>query len=502
MFKNIVLSALLLPAILSAQPTTTPGPTPSPTPDCTSPASLCGPQPITPTVDCVMVNTFKANTCTAFFGYNSNNNLPITIPAGTGCSTPPGSTQEANCFDPDPDLRNQPSDFFPGGHVAKFREHFDCTNNGTLVWQINHVGVPMYATASAASVQCAPLSVSTSCVDINYNPDNTIGTLTAHFTYTNNNSFDIFIPVGPANTFSGALADRGQPTTFVQGGGTFSITFDPAVESFLTWTLTVVSTTADSNTVQCVDCNAIPFGTAKLDLCGVCGGTNACVDCQGVVNGSTQVDLCGVCGGTNACLGCDNVPNSGAKLDSCGVCNGTNACIGCDGIINSGIQTDRCGVCGGNGSSCLGCTGTDITAQLFALDGGSHAQKHILDRAVTRLLKASNSRSTRKYAKKILAQSDALHLENWNLAWSLPQVVQSCSNTSFCVQSSNTSTITQYNANSATFKSLVSDVIKRKRKELGYSTSGDDQLLRLAAKYDSNNNVVSSSVPVSTSSCF
>jgi len=43
-----------------------------------------------------------------------------------------------------------------------------------------------------------------------------------------------------------------------------------------------------------------------------------CVDCQGVLNGPARLDECGVCEGDNStCVGCDQTPNSGLELDYC-----------------------------------------------------------------------------------------------------------------------------------------------------------------------------------------
>lgn len=57
------------------------------------------------------------------------------------------------------------------------------------------------------------------------------------------------------------------------------------------------------------------------------------------------------------CVDCFNVTNGPARLDLCGVCNGTNStCDGCDGVPASGKVYDICNVCGGDGLSCLNIT--------------------------------------------------------------------------------------------------------------------------------------------------
>ncbi|MDP2434224.1 MAG: hypothetical protein Q8P67_00605 [archaeon] len=54
------------------------------------------------------------------------------------------------------------------------------------------------------------------------------------------------------------------------------------------------------------------------------------------------------------CIDCFNVTNGPARVDVCGVCGGTNStCDGCDGVPASGKVNDVCGVCAGNGRSCI-----------------------------------------------------------------------------------------------------------------------------------------------------
>ena len=57
------------------------------------------------------------------------------------------------------------------------------------------------------------------------------------------------------------------------------------------------------------------------------------------------------------CVDCFNITNGPARLDLCGVCNGTNStCNGCDGVPASGKVYDVCNVCGGDGLSCINIT--------------------------------------------------------------------------------------------------------------------------------------------------
>jgi hypothetical protein len=79
----------------------------------------------------------------------------------------------------------------------------------------------------------------------------------AHFTYTNQNSTPVYIPVGPNNSTSGAshLAIN-QPVVFQPGGGSWNVPFNNIGQ--LTWQIrsnkndgTVGSIQANSSNVQC-----------------------------------------------------------------------------------------------------------------------------------------------------------------------------------------------------------------------------------------------------------
>jgi hypothetical protein len=81
---------------------------------------------------------------------------------------------------------------------------------------------------------------------------NSNGTHTAYFGYNNANEFGLPVPVGGANAFSPAPADRGQPVAFLpfQRPRRASITF-PSTSS-ATWQLGGQTSTATANTPPCV----------------------------------------------------------------------------------------------------------------------------------------------------------------------------------------------------------------------------------------------------------
>ena len=85
----------------------------------------------------------------------------------------------------------------------------------------------------------------------------------------------------------------------------------------------------------------------RVDLCGVCGGSNLCLDCQGTPWGEYRMDRCGACA----------IPVY--AWEGGGTCEPTllragewNECVDCRGAVNGTAEEDSCGVCGGSDGSC------------------------------------------------------------------------------------------------------------------------------------------------------
>ncbi|SVE17419.1 uncharacterized protein METZ01_LOCUS470273, partial [marine metagenome] len=107
------------------------------------------------------------------------------------------------------------------------------------------------------------------------------------------------------------------------------------------------------------------------DECDVCGGdTSTCQDCAGTPNGTATLDICGVCNGTEqpntGICDCEGVPNGNKISDECGVCEGDgyNAnCTDLDYLLQAYTDTGTCvnmdcsGVCtsagGGSGAQTM-----------------------------------------------------------------------------------------------------------------------------------------------------
>jgi hypothetical protein len=92
----------------------------------------------------------------------------------------------------------------------------------------------------------------------------------------------------------------------------------------------------------------------------------------------------------------------------------------------------------------LDCDSSDIRDLLFALDGNSELQESIAKSAIAAL---RNITSNKKIAATNLAEVQKLHLDNWALTWSLPQVVNTCANTVLCASVSTSPTVQAFQVN-------------------------------------------------------
>jgi hypothetical protein len=97
------------------------------------------------------------------------------------------------------------------------------------------------------------------------------------------------------------------------------------------------------------DCSGVWAGTAVIDECSVCGGSDECYDCSGLHHDGDPAMPCNETGFLPTGLPCKN-------LDKCGLCdaNKTNDCIAdCSGALLppdnvSFKRVDKCGKCGGD----------------------------------------------------------------------------------------------------------------------------------------------------------
>jgi hypothetical protein len=191
--------------------------------------------------------------------------------------------------------------------------------------------------------------------------------------------------------------------------------------------------------------------------CVVDGALGACA--TGVYNAEcictpTQV------AGTEACDSIDN--DCDGAIDEDNVCSPVQ--IDCAGTVGGDKVFDQCGVCGGNGTSCLGCTENTILNDQFILDGSSHVQALMVQKALDLYLKIKKGSAAKKYAADTATVATNLNLESWQLVWSLPTTVQTCTNALLCTSVSFSGAIGEYVNKAVAMHNLMSDVVQKIKK--------------------------------------
>lgn len=167
------------------------------------------PRPPSGTIEVFACVNDHGATFDATFGYNSSAG-PVEIPAGP-----------TNGFSPAPVDRGQVTEFSRGYVLAAFEVKGIAA--AELTWTVVHDGHTGSVTVNRSSTPCAeppeppsplpavPIGVFVTCVT------NHGSTYDAVFGYDSENPDPRTIPIGPANRFSPAPGDRGQPTTFGPG---------------------------------------------------------------------------------------------------------------------------------------------------------------------------------------------------------------------------------------------------------------------------------------------
>jgi hypothetical protein len=193
-------------------------------------------QAITPVVQCVQ--DLGGGSYAALFGYENTTGQQYTILG-------------VNSFSPGPPERGQPSVVNPKGKAESFAVVWD---GSPLTWTMNHPQFPERSATAEAGVSPAceagrvqPIVPIPGCLTANGD-----GTFNAHFGFTNPNAFPVYVPQGPLNELSAAVAYGAVRTTFAKGEklGSVIVTWDG---SPLTWSLMGNSATVEAGvTAMCL----------------------------------------------------------------------------------------------------------------------------------------------------------------------------------------------------------------------------------------------------------
>ncbi len=419
--------------------------------------------PVTPVLSCI--DKLPGSKIKAYFGYTNLNNFEVAIPVSGYNSLTPGAAD-----------KGQPTKFFTGSVANAFNVEF---TTPSLTWNI----FSSSAKADAASNECNPnkspvCSAGSSPYAVNCQGTTTIVALNGTLSKDPEGFPITYLWTTDCSTSVFDDSKKSSPTlavTALANGAARSCSVSLKVDDGVSTSSCSQSLTVTSCSV---DCSGKPGGTSIKDACGVCGGNgNSCVDCAGVQNGTAVVDKCGVCAGTNKCLDCAGVPNGSGKLDQCGVCNG-------------------------DGKSCLSCVKSNVSETLFALDSNAKALRVNVTLATRRLLLLDNSKKNQQYATRTQAEAATLGNNAWIKIWTVPQVINSCTNAEACSQVDNSTSIAAYTADFENLRQLTDRTLRLVRKARGGKLSPTEQ--KISKETDdlvAQSAQLSASIPRFSSTC-
>ena len=208
-------------------------------------------QPISLSAECVMSNSDGSKT--AFFSYRNPSSSSVTIPIGS-------SNSSVNSFSPSGARTTDLTVFKPGSVKGAVGVAF---SGASVVWSVKPAGGALEtATANADTATCLDIVPQANCQGFVSD-----GSLRVKFGYSNQNGFDITIPVGERNGFTPGVKDRGQPTVFFAGlvPATVDVKLSSATE-VVTWNLSGISASNSQLPACSGECFEIPVGSVKTSL--------------------------------------------------------------------------------------------------------------------------------------------------------------------------------------------------------------------------------------------
>ena len=149
--------------------------------------------------------------------------------------------------------------------------------------------------------------------------------------------------------------------------------------------------------------------------------------------------------------------------------------------------------------ACLGCSQRDITAAQIAIDSGAFAQKKLINSLAKRLQNSTSDPKIQAFAASAKSKAQKLYMENWQLTWSMPQLMKTCENIVVCINTQNAPTITTYNTTSKLLKDLALSLNKKLAKIL--KKKADPVVIKKANALHAKNLESSATVPSHSSVC-
>ena len=172
----------------------------------------------------------------------------------------------------------------------------------------------------------------------------------------------------------------------------------------------------------------------------------------------------------------------------------------CSGVIDGSATVDRCGVCNGDGTSCLDCTTVDTLPALLSLDGSVLGQRDLVFSATKLLLDLAPTKANRTLAEKSDTLAQNLYEQTWTQIYSLPPVVLSCGNTSFCTSASTAEYVSTFRSNASKLTELLTQTVRTIRK-LGIKPGAGKRLLAKSSELSRVSEAAIRALPAAQSQC-
>jgi hypothetical protein len=150
----------------------------------------------------------------------------------------------------------------------------------------------------------------------------------------------------------------------------------------------------------------------------------------------------------------------------------------------------------------LGCQSRDLTALLAQLDGGAKLQESVIRGLAYKVKALKKDAKTKASIRATLAEVHRLQIRNWVLSWIVPQVSTQCTNTIFCVSSSNDQTINEYRVHARELQLIGQRLADTLRIARGGKLKPSDKLLvKRNVDVYKHNIELTKQVPRTQSSC-
>jgi hypothetical protein len=172
----------------------------------------------------------------------------------------------------------------------------------------------------------------------------------------------------------------------------------------------------------------------------------------------------------------------------------------CAGVVGGAAVLDQCGVCNGNGSSCLGCTTTDVTDIQIRADSSGFRQLRLIRRARLLVFNTTKSSTQRLAVSKIANSAAANYRQMWTSIWSYQSSVLSCTNRDLCANVDISGNVKSFEAGSARMVELLDQAVLVLRQSTRRRTSGRP-LLRSMTTLHRSNLESTSRLPLAQSVC-